>query len=168
MKKTLLITIILIIALAATTSAEEITLKHYFFGGWKYSVDGHRYQGVGWDGGKLKARMAGNDAAVAEMNKVKSRKTLSMVTGIPGGFCLGWTLGEAIWGEWDSTDDVLLAIGIPLTLVSMVADASANKHMKEAVKIFNGEEQALMLDINYKTSSLTGSNNLTLALNFTF
>jgi hypothetical protein len=168
MKKLILITLGMVFMLTGISAAGEITLKKNFFTGWKFSTDGQHYKNVGRTGKSLRLAMEGNELAQGEVDIYKKRMTLAAVTGWPGGFLVGWSIGDAIFGEWDSTNEILLAIGLPLGIVSTVAEVSGNKHLKKGVSIYNGEEQTLLLDMNYKKSALTGNSNLIIAINFTF
>lgn len=130
------------IIMTATASGQEIILKNNFFTGWHYSLDGVKFHKVGISGKTLRYAMEGNEAAQAEMDGYKSRKTTSTVFGYIGGFLLGWPLGGSIAGrEWDDTYTAMAVGGGALAIVSFVFDGSASNHLKKAVRIYNGEEQ---------------------------
>jgi hypothetical protein len=120
--------------------AQQIKLKNSFFGGYKYSVGGGEFEKVGNSGKDLKVLMEGNPAATSKMSSYSTLKTASMVAGIPGGALVGWVIGASIAGAWDENQDtyqVMLAVGIPLVILSSVFDYTANSKLKDAVKLYN-------------------------------
>lgn len=168
MKTTIITLILLTLTFAATSTAKEITLKKNFFTGWKYSTNGKDFKGVGMSGKSLRFEMEGNDDAVAEMNIYKSRQVWVAVFGWPGGAMAGWACGSAIAGNWSETDGYLLGIGLGMGVISALFEASATRHLKKAVSIYNGEEQALMFDLNFRKSALASNGQLTLSLSYNF
>ncbi len=163
-----LVAIMIIIFLTGTLSAEEITLKKTFFSDWKYSTDGQKFKGVGLSGTSLRELMADNDEAVAEMNVYKSRKVWMAVLGWPGGFMAGWACGAAIAGNWKDSDGVLLGVGVSMMVVSAIFEASATRHLKKAVSIYNGDDQELVFDMNFGRSVSSGNGQVGLALTYSF
>ncbi|MEW6052011.1 MAG: hypothetical protein AB1644_13235 [Candidatus Zixiibacteriota bacterium] len=139
MYRVLLLIFIAILGGTSTINAKHIYLKKTFFGGWKYSTDSLQFKGVGFSGNGLRNEMSDNQDAVSEMSSYKSQKTWALVTGIPGGFLVGWATGSAIAGKFESTEQTMLAVGAPLFIASIVFEATANRHMKRAVAIYNGE-----------------------------
>jgi hypothetical protein len=89
MKRALLLGILAVIILAATCSADEITLKVGLFSGWKYSEDGENYSKVGMSASDLFLRMEGNDEATEHLKSYKSAKITGLVFGILGLGCSG-------------------------------------------------------------------------------
>jgi len=139
----IVIVITTVCLMAGAAHAGEIKLKNSFFGGWKYSVDGMDYKKVGFSGDDLRLEMAGNDAAQKEMDKYQTNMTWATVTGIPGGFLLGWPLGGYIAsGEWKDSYNTMYMIGVPLGITSIVLEATAHGKLKKAVRIYNGQEPA--------------------------
>jgi hypothetical protein len=134
--------IIALCLLSASTLAGEIKLTSTFFGGWKYSLDGTEYKNVGF-GNDLRWEMAGNDAAQEEMSKYETYKGWATLAGIPCGFLLGWPLGGCLANsEWKDSYTIMYMIGVPLTITSLLLDATATRKLKKAVRIYNGEESA--------------------------
>ena len=169
MSKLLTFTAIIILFFTFQISAGEITLKKSFFSGWKYSTNGMDFHKVGNNGTTLYNYMDGNAAAQEHMNKYKSGKSWAMITGIPGGFLVGWPLGGyAGNGVWKDSYTPMLLIGIPLGIISMIAEHSATKNLKEAVNIYNGEELSISMKLDYKSVDLSYQNNLLLSLTLNF
>jgi|GEM_PF-2682814 len=127
---------------AGSVYGNEITLKNSFFGGWKYSLDGAFYHKVGYSGAELRGAMEGNEAAQAQMDKYKTYKIWSAVTGAPAGFLIGWPLGGYIAsGEWKDSYTTMYIVAAPLFVASAAFEMSATSKLKKAVRIYNGEEQ---------------------------
>ena len=168
MKRTLAIALAIIIVLASATAAQEITLKYTFFGGWKYSTDGEKFKGVSMSGNELCTIMEGNDAALAEMKAYKKRKIWGAVCGWPGGILCGWGVGAGLRDDWTESDKIILGTGLGLMVITGLIEGSASRRLKKAVSIYNGEGQALLFDIDYRKSALSGNGQLTFALSYTF
>lgn len=168
MKKQLLIALLVLLAIASSSWAGEIKLKKTFFGGWKYAIGLGSFHGVGMSGKSLREHMEGNDEAVAEMKTYKERKIEAALFGWPGGFLMGWAAADAVLDNWSSTDEVFLAIGIPLTIIATIAEVSATNHLKKAVSIYNGEEQALFFDLDLRKPSFASGGGLSLGLKYRF
>ena len=60
--------IIVLTTLAGAAGAQEILLQRNFWSGWRYSVDGSDLVGVGSQGKALRAELAGNGPALAELD----------------------------------------------------------------------------------------------------
>lgn len=120
----------------------EITLKNSLFGGWKYSTDGWNYNKVGNSGKALRWEMEGNWLAQWHMDKYRTQKSWELISSIPGGFLIGWPVGEAVaGGEWKDYHTTMVIIGAPLALFSVIMGSAANRNLKKAVRIFNGAPQ---------------------------
>lgn len=152
MSKTVLIMTTLILAFALGTAepvnAEEIVLKKSFWHGWKFSADGGKlYMKVGVSGKDLRQHMEGNDSAQAEVDLYRSRATVSWICAAFGGGIIGWTIGEASDNGWrDSHTQWMIGAAVLLT-VSGLTDRSAVGHLKEAVRLYNGEPGELSLSL---------------------
>ncbi|MDH3890155.1 MAG: hypothetical protein OEV49_03650 [candidate division Zixibacteria bacterium] len=145
------ITVLILTLMFSSQVSAEIMLKKSLLSGWKYSVDGGEYQKVGMSGGDLRYELGGNDEAMAYMDKYESANTWAAVTGIPGGFLVGWPLGGYIGsgGEWKDSYTTMVAIGAPLSIISMVLESSAGRNLKKAVGLHNdAETQSLGLKLN--------------------
>jgi hypothetical protein len=138
--------IVLIISLSA--GAKTIKLKNGFFTGWQFSVDGNKFNKVGMSGDKLASEMEGNEPASTEMSKYKSNKTTATIIGVPAGFLIGWPIGGSLGGGWREEYGYMLGAGGALAVISFVLEASSTSHLKKAVRIFNGEEPGLKVEIN--------------------
>ena len=169
MRILLLFLILLISVTSSMTFADEITLKNNFFTGWHYSVDGINYDKVGNTGTRLYFYMEGNDSAQQHMLIYKSRKTMELVFAIPGGFLMGWPLGAAISGdEWNDAYTVMIVAGVPLAIASTMFNISATNHLKQAVKIYNSDTQAIILDAGLRISPLINRRDFRLSLVYHF
>jgi len=84
---------------------------------------------------KMLEIMQGDNMAYSQMMKAKDKSDLSMIFGIPGGFCIGYPIGTLIAGGTPNT--TLFAIGAALTVVSVTLSISANRQATTAVGIFN-------------------------------
>lgn len=139
-----------LLCLVSCVQAGHIELKNSFFGGWKYSTDGVTFNKVGYSGRGLYDAMEENEAAQKQMLAYKSHMTVAVVTGTPGGILIGWPLGGAIVGGWKDSYTTMIVIGTPLAIISTVYEISAKSHLKKAVRIYNGEEQASHFDIGIR------------------
>lgn len=166
MRCVVLVTVFLIFAVT-TVNANEIILKRTFFGGWKYSVDGMKYEKVGYSGAGLKSKMAGNETALHEMNDYAKCKTWSLVTGIPGWSLLGWTLIKRLDdSQWKDSYTTMYAIGIPLSVAAVVFEEISASKLQKAVRIYNGQEKSSALPAPGVFASRNGA--LGISLNWKF
>jgi hypothetical protein len=162
---------LVVLLLAASTWGAErhITLKHNFFTGWKYTTDGFQFHSVGMTGKSLYQEMEGNKPAQDVLKSYGSLKTWAMITGFVGGFLVGWPLGAELAGdEWEDEDTYMLAAGIPLCIVSTICEATAHSRLQRAVRVYNGEEQALQLELDYRKAPLVEAGQLRFALSLNF
>jgi hypothetical protein len=158
-----------VLIFAGTAFPQQITLKNNFFTGWKYSFDGSDYHKVGVSGSSLHDAMEGNAPAQEEMLKYKSSKTTATVFAIPGGFLIGWPLGATLAGkEWNDTYTGMIIAGGVMGIVSMVYESWATGHLKKAVSIYNGEEQALGFVISYCPQMNVNEDRLIVGMAFRF
>jgi hypothetical protein len=169
MRKTVIACLVLIL-IAGSLSAQDIKLKKSFWSGWKYSVGGLEYEKVGMTGASLRNEMEGNPEAQAEMDIYKGRKARAAITGWSGGLLVGWPLGASIAGaEWTDSYTVMMACGVPLCLISMLLEHSATQHLKEAVRIYNGEGQTVGFDLHYyRPFASTSSGTLMVGVSWQF
>jgi hypothetical protein len=136
--------LVCILALAGTVGAKTITLKKSFLSGWQYSVDGSKYEKVGFSGKSLYSEMSGNESAQKQMKSYKADMATSLIISFPGGFLVGWPLGAAVVGKkWTRGYTTMIAAGSVLAMVGAVFSIQASDHLKRAVNIYNGEEKAL-------------------------
>ena len=168
MKCVVLTTVAILIVLCQTVSAGEIVLKKSFWTGWKYSIDGQNFTGVGYFGSNLLEVMEADDEALDHMYKYKTIRNWALVTGIPGSLLVGWVAAEATMGDWSDDDKTLLAIGAPLWITSIILEASATNHLKKGVRIYNEGQQALYFDVNYGSSLASNDNAVRLSLVWRF
>lgn len=130
------------LSMFSCVQAQEVSLKKSFWSGWQYSTDGAHYEKVGNSANSLRMIMSENDEAMSELDSYKSNKTLSLVTGVPGGALVGWPLGATLGGgPWEPEYTYMLAIGGTLGVISLVAEGSATRHLKKAVDVHNGFDQ---------------------------
>lgn len=165
------IVLLILTVMLCTQVSAEIILKKSFFGGWKYSTDGVEYRKVGMSGGDLRYEMAGSEEAQTHMEKYKTANTWAAVTGIPGGFLVGWPLGGYLGsgGEWPDSYTTMIVIGAPLAIISMVFESSAGRNLKKAVGLYNdGEDQSLGLKLNLQPHEGDHYGTLLLALKYEF
>lgn len=140
--------LLFLLLLCSSQATAEITLKKSFFTGWKYSVDGSDYKGVGFSGTDLRNEMEGNEGAQSHMLRYKSAKTWATITGVPGGALIGWPIGGYIGGgEWKDGYTAMIIAGSSLAVVSIVLEASATRNLKKAVALYNEGNQSLGLMI---------------------
>lgn len=141
MRRLLLVAAIIALGACSAVNAKHIYLKNTFFGGMKYSIDSIQFQKVGMSGDRLRLEMSDNPDAVNQMNSYKTCKIWATVTGIPGGFLIGWPLGKAIAGNYESSDGTMMLIGAPIAVASTILELVGNSHLSKAVKLYNGELQ---------------------------
>ncbi len=147
--RNIMIASILIILTASMASAQEITLKKSFWSGWRYSTGDMEWHKIGVLGEQLMNAMAENDAAVAEMRKYRSRRVLGYITGIPAVIVTTWsTVTYISHSPWKDEHTTMLVIGVPLLIVAWVCEASADRALQRAVRIYNGDDMSFGLEIN--------------------
>jgi hypothetical protein len=157
--------------LAGSTFAGEIELRKKFFGGWQFTSDaGMSWTKIGVTGSALREAMSGNDSARTEMDRFKTNNTVAVVTSIPAGFLIGWPLGSYVAsGDWKDSYTTMYYIGVPLAVVSTIFEITAKGHLKRAVRIYNGEEQALQLKVTVQRPyASTDSGTLMLGVAWRF
>ncbi len=155
----------------ATTSGHstEITLKSSLMRGLHYSVDGGRFHPVGAGGFSIYRSMTGNEPAQKEVLHYRGYKRWSNLFAITGVTIVGYTiLEQTIRNDWKKSNTVLAVATIPLTLLSISYNSKATRHLKEAVRIFNSEEQTLDLDIGMRQSLASGAPQTSLGLSLRF
>jgi hypothetical protein len=168
MKNIVIVIAAILIMLAGMAGAKEVKLKKSFFAGWKYSVDGIKYKSVGVSGSSLRDEMGDNEAAVGEMKKYESNSTAGVIFGSVGGFLIGWPLGAALAGNRKDGYGAMMAVGGGLAVVSIVFDATATGHLKRAVRIYNGEEQGIRLEIDSRCTFAGKADGLTAKISWQF
>jgi len=123
--------------------SDPITIRTSAFLTARYSTDGHKYKGVGIGAKDLRGIMYDCSDCILELNKYRSRATISMITGGTGGALIGWPLGAAIGGrEWDGTSTAMVGTGSALAVLSFFLQSSANGHLRKAVDQYNTAEQS--------------------------
>lgn len=148
----------------------EITLKKSFWTGWKYSLDGEKYESVGITGTSLSLAMEGSTRALDEMKSYRSKKILSTIidgtgSGLATWSVIDWAVGD---DDWDNTNSILLGVGLGLSVAGSVIDAVATSHLKQAVLIFNGKSSAWSLGLNGSMWAVRDANPVTLSMRVTF
>lgn len=85
----------------------------------------------------LYAILGTNEKAVPEMNKSKANSTPALILACAGGAFIGWPVGTALGGgnpEW-----WLAGVGAGLIICSIPLITSANRHLCNAVIIYNSD-----------------------------
>jgi hypothetical protein len=153
-----------------SAQSAEIELKHSFWSGWRYSVDGMQWESVGMSGESLRALMEGDDEAQEEMRLYKSYKIKSLITGIS-------TAGLSITGallyyddkEWEATEISLLAGGIVMGIITSYFENSALNHLLKAVHLYNFGEPTSSISSaldNYPIARESKGVGVSIALKF--
>ena len=142
------ITLGLVLMLAGSTRADHITLKVNFITGWRYSLNGGFWRKCGFHGDGLRSAMAGHKDAQAEMGGYKNWRAGSLMSRLISGAAICWWSAEAARDD-TRRHDWLLAVALPLALIRWICDSMATGKIQRAVRIYNGEEQALQLDTRY-------------------
>jgi hypothetical protein len=168
MKSKLLLFVLLNFLFVSTSVyAQKITLKKPFFGGMQYSLDGINYIKVNNNATSLRLIMKDFDECLVELDRYQKRKALGMITGFPGGFLIGWPLGGYLGsgGEWKDSYNIMLAIGIPLTIISTILDHSAINCLKNAVSIYNSKQS---ISLNKFSINIGYQRNMNIGVNFLY
>ncbi|MCP4703834.1 MAG: hypothetical protein GY865_04415 [candidate division Zixibacteria bacterium] len=168
MKKAILFFAVLIICLVNVASAQKITLKKNIFGGWKYSIDNDEYRKVGNTGAPLYLEFEDNNEALNELTKYKTNKTLSLITGMPGGWMVGWAAGKALADKYEDSDKTLLQIGVPLCIISTIFEIVSDGHLKKAARFYNGEEEKAHFGFDIKREFAFNTNLISYNLTYSF
>ncbi|MFQ5500190.1 MAG: hypothetical protein ACE5FH_11020 [Candidatus Zixiibacteriota bacterium] len=164
------IALLIVMTLCCSQVSAEITLKHGFFAGWKYSTDGVQFKKVGRSGDGLYWEMEGNEKAQAHMKKYKKGMTWATVTAVPGGFLIGWPIGGYIGsgGEWKDSYTTMMIIGAPLAVVSTLLEGSAKRHLTKAVDLYNRDESSIGFMLNIKPAGADHSVAFIAGLKYQF
>ncbi len=139
MKRTLLLTMIMLV-LTASVSAQEIGLKTTMISGWKYTTDGFSYRPVGGSAKDLMFLMEGNDEAIEHIKAYKRNNSGYLILG--GLSIAGTVLACALLSSDEEKKQeqgvMVFLVSLPLSIGSAAAGVSANNHLLEAVRIHNG------------------------------
>jgi hypothetical protein len=139
---------VLLLAMPGIGEAQQVELKKSFWSGWKYSVDGSKYETVGRSADGLVPVMAGNEAALAEVNAYKTRQTWANVFAIGGGGLLGFAIGSSFGDEgWQSAQTTMAAIGGGMIIIGGIFDHSASGHLQHGVELHNGAMGSLEINL---------------------
>ena len=138
---TLIVIVTLGFVMATSVSAEDILLKKDILQGWKYSADsGDSYQEVGNSGATLRQMMSGSSRADYEMEQYAKKKRISVGTGYIGTGFLGLLLVSAVIDDWNDDYHWFIVGAVGTGLVSTIYGTSAKNHLKEAVRVFNRDQ----------------------------
>ena len=144
----LLTSLVLVMGMGTSVSADEIILKKEILQGWKYSVDsGDIYQDVGVTGRSLRELMTGNERAVFEMEQYGKRKVLAAFTGYTCGGIVAGLLIVSILDRWRDEYQYPLMVGIGVGVISNLYNNSATNHLREAVRVYNRDQKRLSIAI---------------------
>ncbi len=168
MKKIIVFWAVSILCLVNIAFAQKITVSHNFFGGWKYAVDGGKYEWVGIRGKSLCKVMAGNEVALNEMKKYSSVRTMSLITSISGLCLTGYVSVKLINGTFEEHDNNYLLVGIPLSVISIISQIVSDNYLRKAVRIYNNEKKAIHLDLNLNRKFAITSELISLNLTYAF
>lgn len=134
----------IVLALSCLADATQIKLKRQWnlLVGWKYSINNKPYEKLDESGMDLYGEMAGNDAAQKEMLDYKPNRIAGDVCAYIGGFTTLGTLAAAILtGGWSYDYWPSMIGGCTLLTGSVICFSMADRHLKRAVRIFNGQGQ---------------------------
>lgn len=156
MKKYIITTTLIILSVLFCTAQKRIVLKE--------SLNGYRYY---QNGKKLKMKqivstLQTNKEAFVLITKSKNNKTIENITGVVGGFLMGYTLGESFN---KSLNVELFGIGVAFSGVSIALRSKSKKQKKQAIKIYN-ENRINKTTYNKKYDLIFTSNGI--GFNYTF
>jgi len=145
---TVLKIVVVLSVFGSLVSGQKIYLSKSFFTGYKYSVDSVNYESIDTD--KMKDIMNENNEAIELLDKYSTYHTLSIVTGIPGGFLVGWPLGGYLGsgGDWKDGYTAMLVAGGGLTILSFIFDSTANNSLEESIEMHNNHQLSLIESFN--------------------
>lgn len=158
-----------VFVMAASAGATEIQLKKSFWSGWHYTVDGSNYMKVGVTGKTLHRAMEGNEAAQDAMQRYRTRRTIARITAIPGGALIGWPLGTQLaGGESKDSYTTMYIVGGAFSVISIIYELSATKHLKEGVRLFNEGDQSLDLKLGIAPNLAFGGQQVQVGIHWNF
>lgn len=165
MARLLVLTLVITLGFLASADA-QIELKNNIITGWKYSLDGVDFKGVGFSGKSLCDAMDGNEAAQFELRQYRDDMIRSLWFTIPGIILGAISLKEDFDG-----DEVETPLGwrfaiIGLLGTSLAYEHSANQHLKRSIQIYNGD--ILGFDLNYSRPPTGRNGNLQFSLSVGF
>ncbi len=124
--------------LAGAADAQGILIQRSFWSGWKYSVDGDDLRGVGSKGEALRAELAGNGPALAELDGYGSKRVWSQIIGAgAGGIAIASVYYSLDNDEWDAQAIAMAAGSAVLSMVAGYLSTAANNHLIRAVHLHN-------------------------------
>jgi len=169
MRRICLLTAALLTVLCGGSYSSEITLRGSFFGGWKYAVDGGTFHSIGSAGDSIYHAMEGNAAAQNEVLKYRSGKRWSNAVICGCAAAIGFTIISRLSSDdWEKKHTVLLVSAVPMSLLAISLEKKASEHLKKAVGLYNGQEQVLRLDAEFRPGYSTASSQVRLGLSLHF
>jgi hypothetical protein len=172
MRRYIFLSIIMALTLSSMVDASQITLKKHWnlSSQWEYSVNNKEYQKLDGSAMNLYSEMAGNETAQQELLYYKPYKSTSEILIFAGGFSTltAIVIAAAQHDKEAWTYASLSAAGGGVLLVlGTLCSAAADKHLKNAVEIFNGHRDA---SINLRLQPLMESSNhgIKATLSYTF
>ena len=112
---------------------------------------------------KMLNLMEDQPEAQAEMRIAKKNYIIDLLTGGPGGFCLGWSLGMILASK--TPNNAILATGVVLTGISIPFKMAYESHARKASSIYNkGIKKFGVEELNFKIGLC--SNGLGLKIDF--
>jgi hypothetical protein len=94
----------------------------------------------------VEAILSYNRASAEELQKFKSKSGTAGFFGGLGGFMIGYPLGTAAAGG--EANWALAGAGLVLAIPGMMIQSSANKHLENAINIYNGNRVSYRTDIS--------------------
>ena len=92
-----------------------------------------------------------NQDAYSHYKKAKSKMIIALPLSYAGGFCLGYGLTSAMLSG-ESSSLVIAGVGVGLLAVAFPLAFSADKHTKQAMKIFNNSKRGT--PTSYRTNDV--------------
>lgn len=170
MRRTIILFFLLTILISVNANSQEIKIKESFFKGIQYSIGDRAFRSLEDDGDDLKLLLKENTESVKQLESYESNLLTSKILGYPGTFLIGWPIGGYLGsgGKWNKTYSVMMLVGAPLTIFSLILESKANNNIREAISLYNKSKIGLLdkiqLNLGYSKHSETLLFNITYGL----
>jgi len=170
MRQTIILFFLFTTLISVKAISQEIKIKESFIKGIQYSIGDKEYKRLDDDGNELKNLLKGNTETIQSLESYENNLLTSKILGYPGGFLVGWPIGGYLGsgGKWNETYSIMMLVGAPLTIFSLILESKANSNIREAISIYNKSKLGLLdnihLNLGYYEHSETVLVNINYAL----
>jgi hypothetical protein len=159
MKKIFLILLIAFISMPFCAQSQSDTIQVFKrYGGYTYTMNGKVLKIA-----DVNELMRSNAEALPYWKKAKRATGISTVFGCVGGFCLGYTLGALMGGDFNPT---LAIVGAGCLLIGIPISSGAVKNASKAIGIYNSGAKVAPPSSSYHLNVGISNDGIALVLKF--